>query len=226
MNVKSIFFFVLLLCSCDSEAVDQLANTPKIAQNDLNDSFIQLIPWQGMVVNSDSILLHKSTVAQVLALFDTTLVPIELTINEPRVLVCSTSDSPPAGYTGEYKHKPDEYSVDCSATINIDRITLSFYHKYSGKDIYEKGTYTDSLRLICIEVSEKSNVGLYADLKIGDDYKHIFDYYEKPTFICNPNMIRSRHSENGVVFTIETNAEDSVQNGKITSIEINRLTKY
>ena len=58
----------MILGSCEIESNDKDTKDNKLTAYDLNETFIQLIPWTGLVVDSDSILLFKSTIDDLLML--------------------------------------------------------------------------------------------------------------------------------------------------------------
>lgn len=217
---------LLILLSFISEPSSQRSEENKLTSSDINTHFIQLLPLKGLVIQADSFLLGICRIEDLFILFDTNDVKIDIEIDEPKGMVLSRIGSPPSGYTGEYHPQPDEYFMNYSGNIKIDSLTFYFTYSHPGKDGYDFDTYIDGLTLSRIEVSHKNNAGLFEDLKVGDSYQRIFNYFKKPEYICNPNIIRRHHKENGVVFTIGTDTVDSDYYGRIKMIEINTLTKY
>ena len=226
MIIQSFVALIMLLYSCESDSINKSVETEKLSRYDFEESFIKLLPSKGLIIRDDSILLGKCTIDQLISMVDTISISLALTINEPMGLVLTTMDSPPPGYTGEYQHRPDEYFMNYSGNIKIDSLILSFTFSHSGQEQYDSEIFVDSLYLSKIKVARKTNIGLFPDLKIGDSYEQIFNYYEKPTYYCNSDLIRKEHKENGVIFTIETDSADLEYYEKIEMIEINGLTKY
>lgn len=217
---------LLILLSFISEPIRQGSEEDKLTSSDINEHFIQLLPSKGLVIHADSFLLGICRIEDLFSSIDTTDVNIEIEIAEPKGMVLSHMSSPPPGYTGEYHPQPNAYFMNYSGNIRIDSLMFYFTYSHTGKDGYNFDTYVDSLTLSHVKVSHKKNAGLFADLKVGDSYQHIFNYYEKPESICNPDIIRKQHTEKGVVFTIGTDTLDSDYYGRIKMIEVNTLTGY
>ena len=226
MIIQNFLALLMILFSCESDLIDKSVETEKLTRYDFEETFVKLLPSKGLIIKTDTILFGNCTVDQLISMVDTNSIYLDLIINEPMGLALTTMDSPPPGYTGDYQHRPDEYFMNYSGNIKVDSLVLSFTFSHSGQEQYDYDIFVDSLRLSNISVSKKNNVGLYPDLKIGDSYEQIFNYYEKPPNNCNPDLIRKQHRENGVIFTIETDSIESEYYRKIKTIEINSLTKY
>lgn len=192
----------------------------------LGNSYIQLIPSHGILLDSDSILIGKTGIADLLTKLDTNSIKCKLTVDSPKQLVVASMDSPPPGYTGDYKHRPDEYFTDYSATFQFDSLTFRFYYSSHGQVVLAKDIYTDSLKINSIIVSKQMNAGLFEDLKIGDSFEQIFKHFKKPEYLKQVDITRKEIKYSGIVFTIETDKSKVENYGKIIKIEINNLMEY
>lgn len=223
---KMILFNVLVLLSltisCAKETQEN-RSVNLLTKDKLENSYIQLIPFHGILLESDSILIGKTTIDDLKAKLDTNSIKCKLTINSPRQLVMTTIDSPPPGYTGENKHQPDEYFTDYSATLQVDSITFCFHYSSQGQTVLDKDVYTDSLKVSSITITKQMNAGLFEDLKIGDSYEQIFKHFNKPEYFNVPDIYRKEIKYTGVVFTIETDKLKVENYGRISKIEINNL---
>jgi len=197
-----------------------------LTKEKLRNNHIQLIPSRGILLNSDSLLIGKTSIADLLAKIDTNSIKCKLTIDNPKQIGMITIDSPPPGYTGEYKHLPDEYHTDYSATLHFDSLTFCFYYFTQGQVVLAKDIYKDRLKINSIIISKKMNVGLFEDLKIGDSYEQIFKHFKKPTYFNQLEIYRKEIKYSGIVFTIETDISNAENYGRIIKIEINNLMVY
>jgi len=222
----NIIISIIILQPCVSKTNDNYVENEKLTSFDFNTDFIQLIPSKGIVLQSDSILLGKCSINNLITLIDTNDMHTEIKINKPKVLTISHLDSPSQGYTEENQHQSDEYFMNYSGYVKIEGLTFHFLFCHYGRDKYEYETYMDSLNLSKIRIYNKTNAGLYNDLKIKDQYEKIYNYYDKPIYHCNHDIIRTQHQKNGVIFTIGADSTDLDYYGKIKMIEINNLTKY
>ena len=210
--------------SIESSRIDTLGQL--LTKERLKSSYIQLIPFKGIVLDSDSILIGKFGISDLLSKIDTNSINCKLTVDKPKQLVCEHIGSPPPGYTGEYKPQPDEYFTNYSATLKVDCLVFQYGFTQSGKNVLNYDIYKDSLKITSIKVDNSIKAGLYDDLKIGDLYEQIFKHFEKTTYYNQPGLIRKEYMENGIIFTIETDQSQVDNYGRIIKIEINRLTRY
>jgi len=184
---------------------------------------IRLIPSQGILIGSDSVLIGKTGIADLLTLADTYSIKYKLTVDSPKQLVMKSIGSPPPGYTGEYQHQPDKYFTDYSATLEFDGLTFCFYYSSRGPVALTKDMYTDSLKINSIVISKQINARLFDDLKIGDSYAQIFNHFDKPAYFNQAGIVRKEIKYTGIVFTIETDKSKVENYGRIIKIEINHL---
>ena len=226
---KMILFNALILIvlsfSCAKETWKE-TSVSLLTKEKLENSYIRLIPSHGILLDSDSILIGKAGIADLLTKLDTNSIKCKLTVDSPKQLVGVFMDSPPPGYTGEYKHQPDEYYTNYSATLQFDSLTFCFYYSSQGQVVLSKEIYTDSLKINSIIISEKMNAGLFEDLKIGDSYEQIFKHFKKPEYLNQLDITRKEIKYTGIVFTIETDKSKVENYGRIIKIEINNLMEY
>lgn len=218
----NVLILIFLSFSCAKETQEDKF-VSLLTKEKLGNSYIQLIPFHGILLNSDSILIGKTTIDDLSAKIDTNSIKCKITINSPRQLVMSTIDSPPPGYTGEYKPQPDEYFTDYSATLQLDSLTYRFHYFSQGQVVLDKDIYTDSLKVSSIIITKPTNAGLFEDLKIGDPYDQVFKHFNKPAYFNQPDSYRKEIKYAGVVFTIETDKLKVQDYARIIKIEINNL---
>jgi len=223
MIIFNVLISTVLFFSCAKETQKE-TSVSLLTKEKLGNSYIQLIPSRGILLDSDSILIGKTAITDLLTKLDTN--SIKLTVDSPKRLVISTMDSPPPGYTGEYKHRPDEYFTDYSSTLKFDSLTFCFYYNSIGQTVFDKNIYMDSLRIRSIVIKMPLNAGLFEDLKIGDFYEQIFKHFERPEYFSQLDSYRKEIKFNGVVFTIETDKSKVENYGRIIKIEINNSTVY
>ena len=226
MIIANLLISALLFFSCEKEARKTDISGQLLTKEILESSFIKLIPSVGIVLNSDSILIHKTHLIDLQSKVDTNSLSYKLTIDEPMQITMTTVDSPPPGYTGEYNHTPDRYFVDYLATLQFDQVTFCFYSSSEGKVPLSKNIYTENLKISSIRVSKPLQAGLFEDLKIGDAYENIFKHFEKPSYLNQLDEIRKEINYSGVIFTIETDKTKAGDYGRIIKIEINNLGVY
>lgn len=210
--ISSIFIFSFAKGSGIIDSPDNLLTKDRLKSID-----IQLIPMKGIVLGSDSILIRKTGVADLSGMIDTNSMHCRFTIDKPRQLVCS--------HTG-FPHQPDEYFTDYSATLQFDSIVFHLGFNQSGQNILDKDIFMDSLKVTSIIIGNGLNARVFDNLKIGDFYRQIFEYFEKPGFTNQPDKLRSEYTYNGIIFTIETDKSRVDKYGRIIKIEINSLTRY
>jgi len=232
MTIGNLLISAILIFSCEKEAgqIDTLDHL--LTKERLESSFIQLIPYKGILLYSDSILLGKTDIEDLLGKLDTNSIKCVLTVDSPRQLVVESQGSPPpkdngeSGYTEDYEPTPDEYFTDYSATLKCDSLTFSFHYTSQGKTVLDNDIYMDSLKICSISIRKPLNAGLFEDLKIGDSYEQIFKHFKKPGYLYEADMIRKEIKYTGIVFTIETNKSQMENYGRIIKIEVNRQTTY
>lgn len=225
MIIFNVLISTVLFFSCAKETQKE-TSVSSLTKEKLGKSYIQLIPSRGILIDSDSILIGKTGIANLLTKLDTNSIKCKLTVDEPRQLVVSSMDSPPPGYTGEYKHKPDEYFSEYFSTLQCDSLIFCFYYNSKGRTVLDKNIYMESLRIRSIVIKMPLNAGLFEDLKIGDSYEQIFKHFEKPEYFSQLDSYRKEIKFNGVVFTIETDKSKVKNYGRIIKIEINNSTLY
>lgn len=225
MIIFNVLISTILFFSCAKESQKE-SSVNLLTKEKLGNSYIQLIPSRGILLDSDSILIGKTAIADLLTKVDTNSIKCKLTVDKPRQLVMSSMDSPPPGYTGEYKHQPDVYFTDYSSTLKCDSLIFYFYYNSMGQTVLDKKIYMDSLRIRSIVIKMPLNAGLFEDLKIGDSYEQIFKHFEKPEYFSQLDSYRKEIKFNGVVFTIETDKSKVENYGRIIKIEINNSTVY
>jgi len=226
MTITNLLISTILIYSCTKESIKTDSLEDLLTKDRLESTYIQLIPFKGIVLDTDSVLIGKNDISDLLSKIDTNSIPCKLIVDTPRQLILSYMDSPPPGYGGEYKHQPDEYITDYSATLNVDCLVFQYGFSQYGKNVLNYNIYKDSLKITSIKVTNAIKAGVFDDLKIGDSYEQIFKYFEKKTYCNQPDMIRKEYTANGIVFTIETDESQADNYGKIIAIEINRLTTY
>lgn len=224
MIIFNVLILIVLSFSCVKETWKE-TSVSLLKKEKLENSYIQIIPSHGILLDSDSILIGKTGIADLVTKLDTDSIKCKLSVDSPRQLVRVSMDSPPLGYTGEYIHQPDEYITDYSATLQFDSLTFSFYYSSHEQVVLSKAIFTDSLKINSI-IIKQMNAGLFEDLKIGDSYEQIFKHYKKPEYLNQLDIPRKEIKYTGIVFTIETDTSKVENYGRIIKIEINNLMEY
>ena len=223
LTIAILFISSMLIFSCEKEQGNTKPLEHLLTKEKLVSNSIQLIPSKGILIDSDSILIRKTGVADLLSKLDTISIKCTLTVDSPMQIVGTYADSPPPGYTGEYTHRPDEYYTDYSATLQCDSLTFYFFYYSQGQIVLAKNIYMDSLMIASIRIGKPLNAAVFDDLKIGDSYEQIFKYYKKPAYLNQQDPFRKEHKYTGVVFTIETDQSKVENYSKIIAIKINNL---
>ena len=222
LRIKILIIYLALLF-CSYEWIDS-----RYSESDIKNSFIEIIPFKGIKLLNDSILIDKMTINEVIELFDTSKINIDLIINGANHLVISSLGSPPPGYKGEWKGIPDKKYTGYSATLKIDSISMFFgYGKYGG--FYNwTDNMLDSLVLSNIVINTPLNAGIDNQLKLGDSYMKIFKYYGfPPESTCGkPRLLRDEYRYNGIHYYVYTDSTNREIYGKITRIMIDKRSKY
>lgn len=226
MTIANLLISVMLFFSCGKEKSKTDTLNHLLTKVRLESNFIKLIPSVGIVLNSDSILIRKNCLGDLQKMVDNNSLTCKLTVNSPKQLTMVTMDSPPPGFTGEYKHRPDEYITDYSATLQVDSLTFCFYYSKKGQDVLSEDIYSDRLKINSIIISKPMNAGLFEDLKIGDSYEQIFKHFKKPEYLTQLDITRKEIRYTGIVFTIETDKSQVENYGRIIKLEINNLMVY
>jgi hypothetical protein len=211
---------MILLISCEKTTNEiNISIDRSITLSDLNNEFIQLIPGKGLKIENDSILLINCVVSRLFNLFDTTSIEYNIKFSGPRI-----------GFISEKNDTVnDMYSAEYFGNISIDKFYFHFEFSNSVKDPYKLNLdsllnlYIDSLKLEEVRVFERTNIGLYDDLRIGDTVTNIYKYYEKPDYsnTCRQDRLPSWHYYDGVIIIAETDSSKPNVFGKIIAIEIN-----
>lgn len=211
---------MILLISCEKD-INEISTSidRSITLNDLNNEFIQLIPGKGLKIENDSILLINCAVSRLFNLFDTTSIEYNIQFSGPRI-----------GFISEKNDTVnDMYSTEFFGNISIDNFYFHFEFSNSVKNPYKLNQdsllnlHIDSLKLEKVRVLERTNIGLYDDLRIGDIVTNIYKYYKKPDYsnTCRPDRLTSWHYYDGVIIIVETDSSKTNDFGKIIAIEIN-----
>jgi len=226
LTIACLLISTLFNFSCKKEQGNTKPLEHLLTKEKLESNSIELIPSKGIILDSDSLLIRKIGIADLLSKLDTNSIKCKLTINSPRQLIATYADSPPPGYTGEYIHQPDEYFTDYSAKLQCDSLTFYFFYYSKGQTVLAKNIYMDSLKISSIRIGKPLNAALLDDLKLGDSYEQIFKYYKKPAYLNQQDPFRKEQKYTGVRFTVETDLSNVDNYGKIIAIEINNLMEY
>jgi len=221
LTIAILFISSMLIFSCEKETGKTDTLKHLLTKEKLESNSIQLIPSKGILIDSDSILIGKTGVADLLSKLDTNSIKCKLTVDSPKQIVGTHMDSPPPGYTGKYVHQPDDYYTNYSATLQSDSLTFHFHYSSQGQTVVDKNIYMDSLKISSIRIGKPLNAALFEGLKLGDSYEQIFKYYKKPAYLNQLDPFRKEHKYTGVVFTIETDQSKVENYSKIIAIEIN-----
>jgi hypothetical protein len=138
-------------------------------------------------------------------------------------LCVGISDSPPPGYSGKWHHSIAIPVTDYAATLKVDSITFYFCYSSSGQKDNCFDSIEDSLYLNSIQIIGLLNAGINKNLKIGDSFEKIFNYFEKPKNDYHLNMIRNEYKYNGVIFKLDLDSLHYETFKKIIAIEVNQL---
>lgn len=225
MSIRIIILF-LILSFCNCSLIKSQNKYLGKSNKSLENEFIKMVPFKGMVVSNDSLLIG-GRLKEILSFLKKHSAKYSLLFNEPRHNTTTTIDSPPPNIDGTFDenwhHTPDEHSTDYSATLKADSLTFNLYFSSHGKTYLDKNLFIDSLKVVSLRISKPLKAGLYDSLKIGDSFEQIFNHYEKPGYCCQYGQIISRYGGSGVIFLIECD-KSKIDYGKIKGIEINNLS--
>jgi len=225
MRFFNVWISIFLFFSCVNETRKE-TSIRLLTKEKLESSYVQLIPSLGILLDSDSILIGETGIADLLTKLDTNSIKCKLITNKPKQLMIATMDSPPPGYTGEYKHRPDEYFTDYSSGLQCDSLSFFFSYNSNRPTVFDEDVYKDSLKINSIQIKMPMKAGLFEDLKLGDSYEQIFKYFKKPESFNQLDINGKEIRYSGVVFTIETDRSKRENYGRIIKIEINNLMVY